>query len=303
MTLFRKILIKARNVIVKAIPENSGLFRCLAIIGLRLNAKTQHKKYEVLTMSVHATHHCNLNCKCCTAFSPIADEYFLDIDSYKRDMNKLAELSGGKMSNFTVSGGEPLLHPRITEIFDIARSSFAEAEIGFMTNGVLLTKMQESFWESCKKNKVSISISKYPINLNVKEIEKIAKRYDIQYKYVGGSDVPIKSMWKYPLDFEGKQPLSRSYELCSQINTCFSMENGLIYPCNPIAKAKYFNKYFDKNMEITKSDTLDLHTVASIDEVFEFLCSPKPFCRYCNRRGLVLGIKHGLSERDISEWS
>jgi len=77
----------------------------------------------------------------------------------------------------------------------------------------------------------------------------------------------------------------------------------VIYPCNPIAKAKYFNKHFNKRLEIANGDTLDLHTVATINEVYEFLCTPKPFCRYCNRRDLELGIEYGRSQRDIREWS
>jgi MoaA/NifB/PqqE/SkfB family radical SAM enzyme len=297
------VLLKARNIIVKIVPENSRLFKYLTLVGLKLNAKSQHKKLGYLRMSVHAAHHCNLNCKCCTAFSPIADEYFLDIQSYQKDMSRLAELSGGKMSSFNVSGGEPLLHPKITEIFNIARSYFPEAEITFMTNGVLLPQMTESFWENCKENRVSICISKYPINLNVEEIVKMTRKYGTQYNYVGGVDVPIKSMWKYPLDLKGRQTLSRSYKLCSQINICFSMDNGVIYPCNPIAKAKYFNKYFGTNLEVVKGDTLDLYMVKSIDDVYDFLCKPKPFCRYCNRRDLHLGIKYGSSKRDIGEWT
>jgi MoaA/NifB/PqqE/SkfB family radical SAM enzyme len=303
MTIFRKVLLSTRNVMVKFIPEHSELNRYLTIIGMRLNAKYLHRKMDTLSMSVNATHHCNLNCKSCTAMSPIADEYFLDIDSYKKDMGRLADLTGGKLRRFTVSGGEPLLHPRITEIFDIARSHFSRATIGFMTNGILLAQMPERFWVNCQHNKIIFSISRYPINLDIGAIDKKAKQFNIPYGYVGGSDVPIKTMWKYPFDVEGKQPLKKSFDLCSQINVCQVMEKGLLYPCVPIAMSQYFNKYFNKKMEILESDTLDLHAVKSVNEIFDFLCSPKPFCRYCNRAGIQLGIQHGVSQREIEEWT
>ncbi|GHT99783.1 hypothetical protein FACS1894142_7680 [Spirochaetia bacterium] len=83
-----------RNNVVKIIPESSQMFKWMSLIGLKINAKKHHAIRTSLVMGVYATQHCNLNCKCCTAFSPIAEKEFLDIDTYKKDMEKLAELTG-----------------------------------------------------------------------------------------------------------------------------------------------------------------------------------------------------------------
>jgi MoaA/NifB/PqqE/SkfB family radical SAM enzyme len=301
---FDGILQGIRNAIVKIIPENSRVFKWICIIGLKINAKKHHVPLRSMIMGVNAVEHCNLNCKCCTAFSPIAEETFLDIDSYRDDMKKLAELTGGRLAVFYVSGGEPLLHPGLLDIFGITREYFPETGIGFMTNGLLLLKMPETFWEKCKEYSVStINISRYPINIDIETIRKKAETYQIKIEYVGGNDVPVKSMWKYPLDTEGKQPLSRSYGICSQINRCVTMKNGKIYPCNTIAGIGHFNKYFNKDLKVAAEDILDLHTVKDINEIYTFLYTPKPFCKYCNRRGVVFGIKYGRSKKEIREWT
>jgi MoaA/NifB/PqqE/SkfB family radical SAM enzyme len=65
-------------------------------------------------------------------------------------MAKLAALTGNDLQSFYVTGGEPLLHPRILEIFTIARKYFPRTDLSFMTNGLLLLKMPEIFWETCK---------------------------------------------------------------------------------------------------------------------------------------------------------
>jgi len=291
-----------RNTIVKIIPEDSQLFKWISLVGLRINAKKQHKPLKSLVMGVYATQHCNLNCKCCTAFSPIAEEGFLNIETYKKDMKKLAGLTESKLSSFYVTGGEPLLHPQILEIFNIAREFFPETMISFMTNGLLLLKMPETFWENCQKNDVAINLSKYPIELNIPKIKEKARAYNIKFEYVGGNDVPVKSMWKYPLDLDGKQPLKTSYNICSQINRCVTMKDGIIYPCNTIAGIEHFNKYFNTNLEVTSCDILKLHEVESINEIYNFLYTPKPFCKYCKRKDLVLGIKYGASKKEITEW-
>jgi hypothetical protein len=261
---FDEVLRIIRNNVVKVIPENSLLFRWMTIQGLKINAKKHHAPLTSLVMGVYAAEHCNLNCKCCTAFSPIAGESFLNIDSYKTDMAKLAELTGGKLSSFYVTGGEPLLHPRLLDIFGIAREYFPDTNIGFMTNGILLLKMPEIFWEQCGRYAVEIAISRYPIKIDIEKIREKGNAHNIKIDYVGGSDVPVKSMWKYPLDLEGKQPLSRSYCLCSQINRCVTMKDGKIYACNTIAGIAHFNRYFNKALEVTDADVLELHKVKDI---------------------------------------
>jgi hypothetical protein len=80
------------------------------------------------------------------------------------------------------------------------------------------------------------------------------------------------------------------------------MKNGRIYPCNTIPCIEHFNKFFGKNLEVTGEDYFDLHTAASIGEIYRFLITPKPFCRYCNRAGIVLGIPWGPSKKEIAEW-
>ncbi|MDR1029624.1 MAG: radical SAM protein, partial [Treponema sp.] len=187
-TLLRGI----RNNIVKIVPETSPLFKHISLVGLKINAKRHHAPLTSMVMGVYAVQHCNLNCKCCTAFSPIAEERFLNMESYKTDMARLAELSGGRLSSFYITGGEPLLHPQITDIFSVARRYFPETEIYFMTNGLLLLKMPETFWENLRQNNITINVSRYPIHLDIDKIREKAKSHTVRFDYVGGRDVPVK---------------------------------------------------------------------------------------------------------------
>jgi MoaA/NifB/PqqE/SkfB family radical SAM enzyme len=114
------------------------------------------------------------------------------MESYKTDMARLAELSGGRLSSFYITGGEPLLHPQITDIFSVARRYFPETEIYFMTNGLLLLKMPETFWENLRQNNITINVSRYPIHLDIDKIREKAKSHTVRFDYVGGRDVPVK---------------------------------------------------------------------------------------------------------------
>jgi hypothetical protein len=78
------------------------------------------------------------------------------------------------------------------------------------------------------------------------------------------------------------------------------MKDGIIYPCNTIAGIEHFNKYFNQNMKVSSGDILELSKVRSIKEVYEFLCSPKPFCKYSNRKGVEFGITYGNSKKILA---
>jgi MoaA/NifB/PqqE/SkfB family radical SAM enzyme len=79
---------------------------------------------KLLNFGILLTDHCNLNCAGCGNYSPLAKERFYDIESFKKECKRISELTGRKISAVTFSGGEPLLHPNITEFFDVARFYF-----------------------------------------------------------------------------------------------------------------------------------------------------------------------------------
>ncbi|GHT59155.1 hypothetical protein FACS1894109_14550 [Spirochaetia bacterium] len=155
---------------------------------------------------------------------------------------------------------------------------------------------------NCKKNHVCITLSRYPIKLDIEAMRKKANENSVKFDYVGGSNTPVKAMWKYPLDMEGKQSLSRSFNICNQVNSCIRMKDGKIYPCNTIACIEHFNDYFDKKLEVSADDIIEIKNVNNINEVYEFLIKPKQFCKYCNRKGIQFGIEWGISKKDINEW-
>jgi len=100
---------------------------------------------------VQLADHCNLNCASCSHFSPIADEHFLDVDTYKKDCARFAELAGKYVRRIHLMGGEPLLHKNIVDIIEITRSNFKKSIIIIVTNGILLDRMGGNFGMPVKK--------------------------------------------------------------------------------------------------------------------------------------------------------
>jgi MoaA/NifB/PqqE/SkfB family radical SAM enzyme len=255
---------------------------------------------KLFPVEVHVTEHCNLNCKGCNHFSCIADEECLDPGQFEKDFKRLAELSE-KYFTIKILGGEPLLHPRITEFFDIARKYFPSTPVQLTTNGVLLTGQPEEFWQNCKKNNIVVSVSRYPVKLNEKKIKEIAKGHGVKVVFSGST--AEERMCKLPLDLSGGQNMKKSFRKCAiSWGCCVTVREGKIYTCCIAAHIKFFNRYFNQNLVITENDYADIYKVNTVEEIIDFLGKPFPFCRYCKTSETKFAQRWGVSKKEITEW-
>jgi len=258
------------------------------------------KASKLFPIEVHVVEHCNLNCKGCNHFSSLAKEEYLKPEQFEKDFTRLAELSK-KYYAIKILGGEPLLHPRLTEFFDIARKYFPNTPIQVTTNGILLKNQSNDFWQNCKKNKIIISISRYPIKLNEKELKNIAKTHRVKLLFNGSTTE--ERMCKLPIDLTGSQDMKKSFQKCAiSWGCCTTLRDGKIYNCCIAAHIKFFNEYFKQSLEISEKDYIDIYKVNNKNEIIDFLEKPFPFCRYCKTSEIKFSQRWGVSNKEISEW-
>jgi sulfatase maturation enzyme AslB (radical SAM superfamily) len=274
----------------------------LALTGLYMTMRTRLKKRDLLVFDVLLCDHCNLNCKGCQVFSPLAPEHFLKLSDYERDIAHLSHLFNGKMEYISLIGGEPLLHPGITEIIQITRKYFPQGAVQIITNGLLLLKQPQKFWESCKENNAVIFVTKYPIKLDIEGIKEKAAEHGVTMSFFWGDDVPEKTFWKKPLDISGKQNAVESFNHCQDANRCIQLRDGRIYGCSTAAYSEFFNQFFNTNLALKESDSIDIHKTDNPNDILNFMCAPKPFCRYCKPKEIVYGLDWAVSKKQIEEW-
>lgn len=248
---------------------------------------------------IHLVEHCNLNCKGCNNFSPIADKEFVDETIFSKEMERMGVLFSGYVGQILLLGGEPLLHPNITNLMDIARINFPKTKIVIVTNGIKLKTMPDDFWDSCITNDIEISITKYPIIKNYDGIEKVLNDNNVKYKFF---DEPRKTLEKVPVDLNGCLDANKMWLKCFKAINCVSLKNGRLYPCSFAPNIQHFCKKFDVPYvnEVTE-DSIDIYSNTR-EDIFNFLAHPIPMCRYCNHTKKIRGIPFGISEQKIDEW-
>jgi hypothetical protein len=252
-------------------------------------------------LNIQIVDHCNLNCKYCNNFSSIAKEKCMDKATFTKDLTRLRELTGGKIGAIGLMGGEPLLHPFLIELMKTTRALFPKTKLSILTNGILLTKQDEAFWETCHVTKTAIMVSSYPINIHYDEIKSSAKKHGVVF--LGGEKLENADNWsKFSFDLEGKQNVKENFYNCGYANHCIEVYEGKMSTCAVVNSIFRFNEYFNKNIPVTEKDFIDIYKAKSIDEILDFLVQPPPICAYCNVNGRNATVKWGISKKDISEW-
>lgn len=246
--------------------------------------------------------HCNLNCKYCDHFSPLAEKKYADINVLKKDFIRISKLVDVK--NIGIMGGEPLLHPNINLFIKVIREIFKNSKINIYTNGILLENKEDSFWEACFNYKIGIVITKYPLKLNFKTIINKAKNKNIPISLYVTEGENCRKMYKMALDLDGTQDALKMHKICwNNKGSCIYFENGKFFQCSIVGNIHNFNDYFKTNLIVSDKDYIDIYKIKKGEEIIKFLKKPIPFCKYCNINKREYGIPFSVSKKEITEWS
>jgi len=254
----------------------------------------------ILSFETHLADHCNLNCIGCDHFSPLAEEKFTDIKVFSRDFERLSYLLNGEAGEIHLLGGEPLLHPEVSEFCKVARKNFPYAGIDIITNGILLPKMNKEFWRILNAERIKISVTKYPINLDYKNIINLAEKNGVEISFM--NDV-ARTMVHNKCDLKGLQDPRDSFIDCWRANKCIFLSDGKLFPCTFAGNIEHFNDFFSASVKVSDKDFIDIYKAESAEEILTFLSNPIPFCRYCDIGHVETGIKWKVSDRKIEEWT
>ncbi|MCM1146018.1 MAG: radical SAM protein [Clostridium sp.] len=227
---------------------------------------------------VPVTDTCNLNCKgCLFATNMPGDNQHIAFDSIQKDAQRMAELFFD-VPWIRILGGEPLMHPDITRILGCYRELFPNSEIDLCTNGLLIPKMEESFWDCLKENHISIHVSGYKPTYNMLEqIDSVLKKHGLPYVIL-----KRESFLKYYTD-KPDNDMQQSFEKCIA-SSCYEVYRGKISSCSAAIAFEKFNGQFGTKYQIRENeDWFDIHRPdADAGKISEALGKASCLCKYCD---------------------
>jgi len=199
-------------------------------------------------------------------------------------------------------GGEPLLHPDITESIELFRGVLPNSEIMIWTNGILLPKMKNQFFENCKTYDIKITVTGYPIEgLSNNERKAIVNKHEF-IKFDNYFD-NHGDFWDSPISSEhALDHPQNNYNKCRiKWGRCNILRDGKIYQCPLPAYIDYLNKHFNRNFVVNESDYVDIYKIQNEQDMINRIYQPTSFCKYCSAE-CGRNVKWEQSNKNIIEW-
>ena len=242
--------------------------------------------------------HCNMRCRSCSHMSPFIARRFPAPESFKADIDRLGEVYRAK--RLQLLGGEPLLNPNLVEFLKIARHSEITSQVALTTNGVLLPRMKDDFWESVD----AVTITVYPsVNVPDETLEyaqakaaetgtalNIRRRHNFR-----------RTMLTEPNDSRTKTSLI--FKTCKSAHkyNCHLLYEGRLFRCAVPPFLPEYLSALKQNGYNPSTDALYIHETRDLfNDLKSFLLDPRPLsaCRYCLG---YLGKKmdHGQITREV----
>lgn len=262
---------------------------------------------QIPNLDVHITHDCNFQCESCAHFMQHkfrGTHVSLDVmESWYKDWYQRIE-----PKSIGLLGGEPFLHPNLSEMCHLSRKYFPNSEIEVVTN-MTLVHLHPELWKDLIKYDITLSISIHSRDPDYAKVMKpklkIAKEWKKKgvritlYDSVKEWNMVYKGDGKDIMPFEDLDPQG-SWRCCPTGQICFQLHEGHIWKCAPLAflplmKKKYpdISEKWDPYLTYKplKSDCSD----DALDEFFNRGC--EVFCSMCPSKPTQIHKQNPLINR------
>lgn len=179
--------------------------------------------YFAKNLEIHIVDHCNLDCIGCSHESPLVPNWFESPNKLKRDLSLLWNWYQAPL--IKLLGGEPLLHPKISEIISIVKM-MTQSRVRVVTNGILLKKQFKRLYGIDE-----IHISVYP--------NTIIHSNDDLIQIAAELSVPVTIQrfkffrWHRSPPRNNLNMTKRIFNTCQIYHSwqCHTLRDGWLYPC------------------------------------------------------------------------
>lgn len=258
------------------------------------------ERREIQTIELHAAEHCNLNCKNCSMFCGLVKTpSFPDFEKMKDGLMQLKKYID-HVKKVRIIGGEPLLNPDLYRYVDLVRELFPYTDIRVITNGLLVTKMNQELIDSLKRNRVTFIVTGYkPIMYEHEKIHYFLESNGIKHEI---SDVVTEFQKIY--NYRGESDIQNNFKACHWKKSCATFYNGCIATCFVPFVIHYLSDTF--SLDIQQSGVLDLFGEdLTTSRIHKFLNTPFDLCKYCNDRRITAEweLISKRSKSCVTDWS
>ncbi len=184
------------------------------------------ERVSIPSLEYPITSVCQNRCIACNHLTPLLSPWFVSVDEFTRDVQDAARLL--RPGQFALLGGEPLLHPDLLTILDVARQSEIAPRLSITTNGQALGRYLdcEPLWRLVDR----LVIDRYPDKLTDADVRAIDERAHVSGVQVAWQGQP---RW-YACLTRGERSddgARLAWAQCPHKTQCRQIDRGYLYVC------------------------------------------------------------------------
>jgi len=243
------------------------------------------RKLNIPAMEFSLIDTCNLRCRQCATNAPSMKEANLpDIEEFKRSLALLSRIA--RCGELRFVGGEPTLNRGICNFIRAAKESGVFERIRVITNGLLLSKMTDEFWQLADLVRISV----YPATAEQFSEERLQPLRDIAAKFETELDVVRDTeFFTATSDSRINDPnvLQKIFDDCGEAHgwSCHLLYRDRLFRCSRVPTLDRYLTNIEVNHEnFTDEDCLLLNDRPTLlNDLKNYLSSPKPLkaCSFC----------------------
>lgn len=233
-------------------------------------------RIQTRSLEAHIVDHCNLTCVECCSLSPLLPAWLADPDALVGDLTRAARVLQPRV--FKLVGGEPTMHPDLVTIIRKVRETGIAPTLSVTTNGLLLKKMSDDFWDAVD----ALTISLYPrprlADEVIEHVKAKAARFDVRLNWKPQEQ--FVRMTREPASGDLAETES-VYRDCWLRERCHLLRDGVFYTCT---RPAHFQTLHRGRVDF-RQDGLPLHDGPSLlAEIETYLMRETPLraCFHCH---------------------
>jgi len=240
--------------------------------------------------------HCNLSCRDCNHLSPIAKKGYADPDVLHRDFSILAKVYRPLLVYLT--GGEPLLHPDIVTAIKAVQASGISDRIKVLTNGLLLPRMKDAFWESIDDLEISVYPGSPIEPAAIQRYKDMAKAFGVHLEVYSFTE--FRQSFSLP-GTQNRALVKRIYRACKAAHVwgCHYLRDGYVYRC---PQSAFLPRMLVGPEAENTRDGIKLRDAPDFrEELYAYLTSSEPL-QACDHCLATAGIQRPHIQTRPKEW-
>ena len=275
----------------KTTTSTSNSLKKGLIEGTRLQREV-NRRLPKLCLAI--TYKCNLRCKGCSMVSPLttrANWRDVTVQEVNRLFTRFNEVCppNAEPDEVVLMGGEPFLHPNLTELVLTTKNHFARAQVSLVTNGTLINTLPQ---------KIKSELINLGCGITVTNYEKGKSFTKNVLKKGQGSTNQCRTCLDHVIatDLNSGQTLYCERQLTPDGKLCY---------CGAVVAALIINKLQGHEVISVKEgidgDFVNIFKVNNYKELVKFINKPStPLSTWCPPRPEVVKWVQGTGE--LSEW-